>query len=269
MVNDEKELDDYLEGKSELSNQYHASAMAEPSDRLNEEILSAAQVAVVPKQKTKVRVHKSPWVRPVSIAAMITLSVSLVVTMQQETGQPLISEPELSVEQYNSPVLSEEIVMPQTVTADDDMFVHDEVELRQSNAERVDAPTALGAVGGYRTESNADVMKDGAAVQPVKKALLKQKKRTKELEKRVFAKEEVLQSAPKEADPNIIKEFKQERQRTLQEEALLNIKTLLTEGDIEKAKYLFEKFLINYPNYSNEAIEEVMGTELLDVIKSD
>ncbi|MFT5396146.1 MAG: hypothetical protein ACI85N_001342 [Gammaproteobacteria bacterium] len=266
MVNDDKEIDDYLEGNSELSKQYHSTAMAEPSERLNEKILAAAKDAAAPKQKSKVLFHKSPWVRPVSIAAMITLSVSLVVTMQQESGQPLMSAPGSSVEPYNSTVLSEEIVMPQTVTADD-MFVLDEVELRQSNDERVVAPAALGTVGGYHAESNADVMKDEATVQPVNKALLKQKERSKEVEKRVFAKEQLLQSAPMEADVNVVMENKQDPQRTLQEEGILEIKNLLLEGKIEESKGLYKEFIRKYPGYSNDAIEEIIGAELFGLIK--
>ena len=266
MVNDDKELDDYLEGNSELSNQYHSSAMAEPSERLNEKILSAAKVAAVPRQKSKVLFHKSPWVRPVSIAAMITLSVSLVVTMQQESGQPLISAPESSVEPYNSTVLPEEIVMPQTVTADD-MFVLDEVELRQRNDERVDAPAALGAAGGYRAESKANIMKDEAAIKPARKALLKQKARSIESEKRVFTKEKLLQSAPMEAELNVVMEVKQDRQRTMHEEKLLEIKDLLLEGNMDEAKDFYEQFLKKYPEYSNDSIEEVIGEELLGLIK--
>lgn len=266
MVNDDKELDDYLEGNSELSNQYHNSAMAEPSERLNEKILAAAKVAAEPREKSKVLFHKSPWVRPVSIAAMITLSISLVVTMQQESGQPLISVPESSVEPYNATVLSEEIVMPQTVTADD-MFVRDEVELRQSHDERVDAPAALGTVGGFRAESKENNMKDEAAIKPARKALLKQKARSIESEKKVIVNEQLLQSVPMEADVNVVMEYKQDRQRTLQEKGLLEIKNLLLEGNIEESKGLYEKFLRKYPDYPNEAIQKIIGEELFSLIK--
>lgn len=264
---DDKELNDYLEGNLGLSNRYHSSRSVEPSIDLDAKILLAAKVAAVPKQKSKVLFHKSPWVRPVSIAAMITLSVSLVVTMQQESGQPLISAPESSVEPYNSTVLSEEVVMPQTVTTDDDMFVLDEVELRQSNDESVDAPAALGTVGGFRAESKENIMKDEAAIKPARKALLKQKTRSIESEKKVIAKEQLLQSVPMEAEVNVVMEYKQDRQRTLQEEELLEIKNLLLEGNIEESKGLYEKFLRKYPGYSNEAIEEIIGEELFGLIK--
>ena len=83
---DDKELNDYLEGKSDISNHYRASNKVEPSAHLDEKILSAGKQAVTDtKQKSKVVFHKSPWALPVSIAAVVTLSVSLVVTMRQET----------------------------------------------------------------------------------------------------------------------------------------------------------------------------------------
>jgi len=267
MVNDDKELDDYLEGNSELSNQYHASAIAEPSDRLNEKILSAAKDAVVHKQKKKVLVHKSPWVRPISIAAMITLSVSLVVTMQQESGQPLISAPELSVEPHSSTVLSEEIVMPQTVTADDNMFVLDEVELRQRNDGRVDAPTASDAVGSSRAESNTGVMKDETAtIKPAKKAMLKQKAHSNESEKRVFAKEPSLKSVPMEADVAATVEFKQDLQVGQGEESLLKIKSMWEAGKYSEAKKVYQEFYNTHPDFSVEKTKEILGPDLYQAL---
>ena len=267
MVNEEKELDDYLEGNSELSNQYYASAMVEPSERLNEKILSAAKDAVIPKHKKKVLVHKSPWVRPVSIAAMITLSVSLVVTMQQESGQPLISAPELSIEPHSSTALSEEIVMPQTVTADDDILVLDELELRQRNGGRADVPTASGAVGSSRSESNTDVMKDEAAIiKPAKKGTLKQKARSKETEKRVFAKEHLLKSAPMEADVAASVNFKPDLQVGQGEKSLLKIKSMWEAGKYSEAKKGYQEFYKTHPGFSVEKIKEILGPDLYQAL---
>jgi hypothetical protein len=269
MTNKDKELNDYLDGNSELSNRYHSSAEAEPADHLNEKILSAAKEAIAePELKPNKVFYRPPWIKPVSIAAIITLSVSLVVTMQQETGQPLISEPEPAL--YDSAVLLEGVVKPQTITADDDATMLEEVEIKRSSDVRMDAPApaTLGAVGAYRAESKNNVIKDEAvATKPAKKAMMKEKARSLEAEKRVFANEQLLESAPVEAELDAVMRLKQDRQRSQQEVELLKIKNLLVNGNVETAKSLYKQFLENYPDYSNEAVEEVIGEDLFSLIK--
>jgi hypothetical protein len=151
----DKELNDYLNGNSDVSKAYRASNKTKPSSHLDNAILAAAKEAVLDnKQKTKTVFHKAPWVKPISIAAMITLSVSLVVTMQQESGQPLISEPE--IEMFGGAALIEEVVMPQIISAD--RVVNPELKAKKNNEKDMydDVPSeaALGAVGGYRAPVN-------------------------------------------------------------------------------------------------------------------
>ena len=229
--------------------------------------MSAAKQAVTePEYKSKKVFHKSSWVKPVSIAATITLTVSLVVTIQQETGQPLISEPESEL--YDSAVLLEGVVKPQTIFADGDATMLEEVETKRSSDVRMDAPDALGAAGVYRAESKNNVMKDEVLVtKPAKKAMMKGKIRSVEAQKRVFANEELLQSAPMEAELDAVMEFKQDRQKNQQEVDLLKLKSLLLAGEIKEAKQLLEQFHGNYPHYSNAAIREMLGEELYELIK--
>ena len=132
---DDKELNDYLEGNSEISNGYRASNSAEPASSLDAKILSAAKEAVTEiKPKSKVKFHKSPWVKPVSIAALITLSVSLVITMQQETGQPLISEPKVEMNGFPAKTKTQ-TVMPQSLSVDAAAPVMNDAEVGSSNNE--------------------------------------------------------------------------------------------------------------------------------------
>ncbi|GJM05866.1 MAG: hypothetical protein DHS20C09_18620 [marine bacterium B5-7] len=271
MANNEqsdKELNEYLNGDSDVSKTYRALNTAEPATHVDKKILAAAKGALVDnKQQTHREPYKSTWLRPVSIAAMITLSVSLVVTMQQESGQPLISEPGLNIESSNSAVLSEESILLQTDIADD-MLMLDESEKKQSDDARVVVPSALNVGEGNHTESKKSVMKDETTTtSPTKRSLLKQKPRSIESEKRVFSKEQLLQSDPVEVEFDAVMELKKDLQRTLQEEELLEIKDLLLEGDVEEAKDLYQQFLRKYPGYSNSAIHEIIGEELLGLIK--
>lgn len=152
---DDKELNDYLDGNSGLSKSYRASSLNEPPSSLDDAILSAAKEAVEnTAQKEKPIFHKSRWTLPVSIAAMVTLSVSLVVTIQQETGQSLISEPE--IEMFGDAALIEEVVMPQVISADS--VLKQELKAINNNEkdryDTVSGEAALGAVGGYRAPVN-------------------------------------------------------------------------------------------------------------------
>lgn len=290
---DDKEFNDYLEGNSDLSNQYRASNTVESPAHLDEKILMTAKEAVTgSKQKSKVVFHKSPWALPVSIAAVITLSVSLVITMQQETGQTVISEP--ASELYDSAVLSEEALMPRTITVDDDMTVLDEVQLKlkQSSDQRMDVPepaafgaidefkannkigtekneAALGAVGGYRAESTAETLKNEPAFQPAKKALLQDKARSEASEKRVFAEEQLLQSAPAEAELDAVMELKRKRQLSQQDQELLAIKALWEEGDSINAKQAFDEFIKKYPDFTVESIKEILGANIYQALTSN
>ncbi|HIF50795.1 MAG TPA: hypothetical protein EYQ42_04580 [Thiotrichaceae bacterium] len=151
----DKELNEYLNGDSNISKAYRASNSSEPSSTLDDAILSAAKEAVEnTAQKEKPAFHKSRWTLPVSIAAMITLSVSLVVTMQQEAGQPLISE--IEIEMFGAATLIEEVVMPQIISADN--VLKQELKTKKNNEkdlhDMISGEAALGAVGDYRAPVN-------------------------------------------------------------------------------------------------------------------
>jgi hypothetical protein len=172
----DKELNDYLNGDSDLSKAYRASNKLEPAAHLDQKILLAAKESVRnSEQIVKPKFHRAPWVKPVSIAAMITLSVSLVVTMQQESGQPLISEPK--IEMYDSASFIETEELSETIISNDEMVID------RAESEKYDvpekAPAALGAVGGYRQlykqeekrqhegPASATLSTDGAALNEV------------------------------------------------------------------------------------------------------
>ena len=82
----EQELEAYLQGDSELSKVYKEAAKLEPGTSLDEKILAASRREV----KAKPRFAHSPfagdWHVPASLAAVLVLSVGVVITMQQETN---------------------------------------------------------------------------------------------------------------------------------------------------------------------------------------
>ncbi len=258
----DKELNEYLNGNSDVSNAYRGSNKKEPSSHLDDVILSAAKEAVennISEQKPKF--HKAPWVKPVSIAAVITLSVSLVVTMQQETGQPLISEPE--VEMFDSATVIEESAIPET-TVSRDAAVMNELELKQKKDGRVDVPAAaaLGAAADmYRAEEKEESAKARMGAAPAKKIISKEKAQLEVLEKNVSA-EEVMLSAPTGVEFDDVMDMERARDLSLQKDALLEIKALWDNGDIDKAKQAYGDFKSDYPDATTESIKLILGENI-------
>ncbi|MBL1140730.1 MAG: hypothetical protein HND53_01735 [Proteobacteria bacterium] len=249
----DKELNDYLKGDSDLSKAYRASNKVEPSVHLDEKILSAAKDTInSDKQKTKF--HKAPWVKPVSIAAIVTLSVSLVVTMQQETGQSIISEPE--VEMYDSAAVIEEISLPESKQSSDDETVINEIELKQKKDARVDAavPAALGAATDlYRTEEKAELERARMKQAPAKRMLMKEKEQMQAdaLEERVFA-DEVMPSAPTGIEFDSVMDMEQEKQQISTISEVLSIDDLLKESSKYDGEEVVVKGVLHFEFEGNE-----------------
>ncbi len=238
MANNEqndKELNVYLGGNSDLSKSYRASNREEPSVRLDNAILSSAKEAVKNTAQTEKTVfHKSRWTLPVSIAAMVTLSVSLVITMQQEAGQPLISEPE--VEMFIATPTVEEGGMPETTktatSSNDGIVVMDKLERQDKKdetsgvaAEVPATPAVLGAVGGYRAllkeeKAKAKAPKARLKQAPAKKMLSKEKAEKEVLEEKVFPDNKILHSAPIGVDSDNVMNMERDRKFSYQEGAL-------------------------------------------------
>ncbi len=87
----DKELEEYLQGNSELSRRYRDEKGSEPPAHLDKHILEAAREAITP-------VSKQRWYVPVSIAAVLVIGVSLVLNIYKEQGQPLLKAPESKLE---------------------------------------------------------------------------------------------------------------------------------------------------------------------------
>jgi len=241
----DKELNDYLNGDSDVSKAYRASNKQKPSSKIDDAIFSAAKEAVDSNLlKEKPKFHKSPWVKPVSIAAMITLSVSLVVTIQQESGKPLISEPD--IEMFDSATVIEESAITETIISSDDASAP--------------APAVLGAAEDmYRAEEKTEAAKARMKAVPAKKILSKEKAQLEVLKESAFADEQILPSAPTGVEFDGAVSMKQDYELSMKEETLLKIKGLWEQGEIFKAKETYENFTKDYPDVSSESIKEILG----------
>lgn len=91
MINgkDEKNLQEYLRGDSELSRRYQATKRREPPEYLDTRILKAAG-SVLAKQK------KHSWYVPISAAAVMVIGVSLLFRIHEEQWLQSFNEPEMN-----------------------------------------------------------------------------------------------------------------------------------------------------------------------------
>ncbi|MGB1801067.1 MAG: hypothetical protein ACPHLK_09595 [Gammaproteobacteria bacterium] len=265
---DDKVLNDYLEGHSEISKSYRAVNKAEPSVSVDEKILSAAKNAIAEEESGKldIKFHKSSWAKPVSIAAVITLSVSLIITMQEQTGQPLISEPKSMNDSLVSPTTNTS--KTEAVTSDADAVFIEEAETQSFSdsviSEHV-APT-LDAAESYRAEKQAPEAKLEIRERSTK-SLIEQGKLKKKIERSIIA-EESLYSDPAKANVSDIVSIDSMSSNDKQE-LLLEIKSLLEQGKVIEAKEKLNQFRENYPAYSEQTIKEVIGEELLGLLNSE
>ena len=91
MINEknEKDLQEYLRGDSELSRGYKTAKQQEPPAYLDTRILKAAGSAIVKPKKRS-------WYVPISVAAVMVIGVSLLFRIHEEQWLQSFSEPEMN-----------------------------------------------------------------------------------------------------------------------------------------------------------------------------
>lgn len=265
---DDKVLNDYFEGHSEISEHYHAVNKVKPSPSLDEKILSAAKnaVAEVEPDKSGVKSYKLAWAKPISVAAVITLSVSLIITMQEQAEQPLMSEPKKMNDLLVSPTTN--IPKLEAVTSDADAFFIEEAETESFSDKVISeyAPSALGTAESYRAEKQAHQAKLEIR-EHSGKSLIEQGKLKKKIERSIIA-EESLYSEPAKADVSDIVTIDSMPSNDKQK-LLLEIKSLLEQGRVTEGKEKLKQFRKNYATYSEEAIREIIGEKLGSLLNSE
>lgn len=89
----EQEFDNYLEGDSGLSTNYHLASSEQPLARLDDAILAASRRAVKSKPRYAFSPFASDWHVPLSLAAVLVLSVTVIVTLQKESDDIYLKTP--------------------------------------------------------------------------------------------------------------------------------------------------------------------------------
>jgi hypothetical protein len=91
---DDRELEEYLRGDSMLSRRYRQVSGEEPAPAVDEAILAASRRAA----QSRPALLPRSWFKPVSLAAIVVLSVTIVITLQRGPDMDQVSTPEPATE---------------------------------------------------------------------------------------------------------------------------------------------------------------------------
>ena len=80
----EQEFENYMEGNSSLSRDYHSASSEQAPGHLDAAILAASRRQVQSRPRYAFSPFASDWHVPLSLAAVLVLCVTVVITMQQE-----------------------------------------------------------------------------------------------------------------------------------------------------------------------------------------
>ncbi|MCU7938767.1 MAG: hypothetical protein KZQ64_12260 [gamma proteobacterium symbiont of Bathyaustriella thionipta] len=235
---DDNFFDDYLEGKSSLSEIYQQIDSAEPSDKLNQSILSAARVST-----EQTAITKNSWTQTASWAASVA-AISLVGILAhntwqaeqdaaqtlEEDGLPSLSQPERVLKAKPGKAEMESSMpagrsAPAHARAKKNVLSNSANDSRKLLYKSAPAPV-MPSAPGYFELNKTESLSDKSQVQAFEDAH-----------------KEILASPAVEA-----KKIKQDR--FSEQQIMLNkIIQLIDNNKIEQAQKLLFQFKTNYPNY--------------------
>ncbi len=296
----DNELEQLMSEDSELSRRYRQSNDQLPPARLDADILNAARAELSEvDDKPHKRVIRPAWMLPVSIAAVMVLSVSLVTTMQYETSEPATSVmteevnrsiDALSVEMNAAPAAVTDSVQPekkrmqepaaeyQSIDADrgemnaapasvTDSVKPEKKRLREPAAvakPMLEQPASAKSPPRLRARESFDILEDLAedSVTPAT--------RTREYQA------DYMKTLPREEEqPGLIENQQGTTQASKSPQSehevrlIEEITALLSAGKYSKAKIELQEFRSSNPDYSNAAIEELLGRDIYQLLVSE
>lgn len=102
----ERDLEEYLQGKDPLSQRYASLRRDEPPEEIDAAVLEAAREALAPGRIDTVRPARR-WFVPVTAAAMVVLSFSLVMSIVLETNRRTVGEDAIAASGQAAPEKSQ------------------------------------------------------------------------------------------------------------------------------------------------------------------
>ncbi len=257
---DDKHFERYLEGDSEISKRYSEASQQQPPAAIDMAILSAAKDASVSDHH-----RRQPfWLKPLSIAASIALCVSLVISMQQETGQTVMRKHEL--ESFNAAPVKKQLPSAKIEQLSPDV-VKDEpsdvISAAKPSMEMMSdsvVPTMLDSFSEIQSTESFDSVQE----QQVLQSRVGQKLNQESMEKRLGRKVVELNTP----EVKMRRDMEAESAALISDEkqVWLTIISLYENGKLEEANRLLNQLRSNYPDYSVEMIKSRLGSKVYDSI---
>ncbi len=293
----DNELEQLMSEDSELSRRYRQLNDQLPPARLDADILNAARTELSEAdEKPHKRVTRPAWMLPVSIAAVMVLSVSLVTTMQYETSEPATSVmteevhrsiDALSIEMNAAPAAVTDSVQPEKKRMQEPA-----AEYQSIDADRGEMNAAPASVTDAAKPEKQRLQEPAAVAEPMleQPASAKTPPRLRARESFDALSDMATDSAMPERNYDFsgsisrdeeeqAEQFEaeqlQETPPTIQSgltrkeaEMLQAIKNYVSEGNIRSAKLMLQGFRSNSPDYSEAAIEELLGSDIYQLLNA-
>ena len=265
---DDKELDAYLSGETGLSRRYRDVNNDAPSAHLDNKILAAARAAVETRSSpSRPQTRKARWALPLSVAAIVTLSVSVVLTLQQRPGTSTTQELRSDMQEENALPLP---TAPQPAARERELkrlqpHVDEPDVLLEEMGTAADMVEAPAAANSLETEKSSQAE---SVTEPVEKRAGKVLRKMDifaepaSADRIRHAESDSAAMSLKEVSPLRPSQSKTSNLLAGAEKQLLaDINDLLEQGDIERARKRLSQFQRQYPGYSGSAIRELLGEE--------
>jgi hypothetical protein len=242
---DNQALEEYLKGNSDLSRRYRAESKTEPPAHLDAAIISAAKNALN-NDKAGAGPSISRWYVPLSLAAVLVISFSLVFRVyDQEEQQILSKQSEIKKEKPAMRMESE----PQPATAPPAVLMRDEFHSSEEIRIETDAASATRAAPATVEDiSKDDALSGVEAGQPA----------TQSVESLSMPAEQRMQKSMSE-----VLEDKAIAGNALQPQQWFeNINQLWFDGDKAGAIDATRRFLEAYPDYPLDQLKKMLPQEM-------
>ncbi|MFQ5658929.1 MAG: hypothetical protein ACE5GZ_00775 [Gammaproteobacteria bacterium] len=281
------ELKETLQGKTELSQRYRRSSREQPPAHLDEAILAASRRAVKSRPHLASSPFSSDWHVPVSLAAVLALCITLVVTMQERPVDNALQPPAQ--------------VQPAAAGGEEQKYdarTNVPVKLEGKVMREQDAMAPAAGLAGRREDSGAygPTASDIATVreQPLSPEALQKKKRAESalrplrqkknaLRREMGANEKIIaptvMAKPETALPErrVSREYAERMALGISskeplakpEEWLKSIDQLWKQGNKQEAAGELKAFMRSYPGYPVEKLKIVLAESLLKSVVND
>lgn len=261
----DKAFNEYLKGDSELSRRYRDSARLEPPEHLDDAIIAAGRDALKKPGRNVVRLLPRTWYKPVSMAALVVVCVSLVFTMYDETGpqQQFVETPGSNAsaeqkmdKQFRSTEMADEILREkQSVTITPGESVTGLLEEQTPSLDSDKAAAGIIQMEDVRTQTD-EIREGNGSDSPATSEAGKLESRQREpaaTSSRKMISLDAMENYAPASEPG--------RDEKTEADWLAEISELWQTGKKEAAVANLEKFLQTYPDYPREDIVKQLPDE--------